>query len=236
VGGDIEAVLAPLLAGDAYNFLAAGREDMDVRMLGGGRTFVLEVDNARVAPADVAPAHLAPLEAVIAAAGRVAVRALSVLSPAQRDMMRTGEAEKRKEYRAVVWVSRPLTQQTIAHLERLTDVVLEQRTPVRVLHRRAPLMRQKMVHTLRVTPLPGAPCFYLLDCTCSAGTYVKEFVHGDWGRTRPSLVDLVMAAGREAGADGHAAADEGTHHVHAPTPLRADCVQLDVRRVDMDWL
>jgi tRNA U54 and U55 pseudouridine synthase Pus10 len=29
--------------------------------------------------------------------------------------------------------------------------------------------------------------FFLLDLETEAGTYVKEFVHGDMGRTQPSL-------------------------------------------------
>jgi len=42
--------LAPQLRADRIKFMAAGREDMDVRMLGGGRPFVLEVLNARELP------------------------------------------------------------------------------------------------------------------------------------------------------------------------------------------
>jgi tRNA U54 and U55 pseudouridine synthase Pus10 len=49
VGGRA-AQLAPHLRADRIKFMAAGREDMDVRMLGGGRPFVLEVLNARELP------------------------------------------------------------------------------------------------------------------------------------------------------------------------------------------
>lgn len=38
--------IVPLLDADGYNFLSAGREDLDVRMLGSGRPFVLEVRGA----------------------------------------------------------------------------------------------------------------------------------------------------------------------------------------------
>jgi tRNA pseudouridine synthase 10 len=30
-----------------------------------------------------------------------------------------------------------------------------------------------------------------LDVVTQAGTYVKEFVHGDLGRTKPSLSDII---------------------------------------------
>jgi tRNA pseudouridine synthase 10 len=45
-----------------------------------------------------------------------------------------------------------------------------------------------------------------------AGTYVKEFVTGDFGRTRPSLADLMEI---ELG--------------------KVDILQLDVEHVDLDW-
>ncbi|VDO72289.1 unnamed protein product [Onchocerca flexuosa] len=45
-----------------------------------------------------------------------------------------------------------------------------------------------------------------------AGTYVKEFVHGDFGRTRPSLADLLNV---ECG--------------------EIDILELDVEGVDMEW-
>lgn len=39
---------------DGVKFHSAGREDMDVRMLGQGRPFVLEVINARISPLESA--------------------------------------------------------------------------------------------------------------------------------------------------------------------------------------
>ena len=36
-----------------------------------------------------------------------------------------------------------------------------------------------------------SPRFLQLDLTTQAGTYVKEFVHGDLGRTRPSVGSLL---------------------------------------------
>ena len=43
----VEAALLPALRADGAKFVTAGREDMDVRMLGRGRPFVMEVLNAR---------------------------------------------------------------------------------------------------------------------------------------------------------------------------------------------
>ena len=56
----------------------------------------------------------------------------------------------------------------------------------------------------------GDARFALLRVRCEAGTYVKEFVHGDFGRTRPSLGELLGC--------------------------EADILQLDVTRVDMAFV
>lgn len=44
----IEDVLLGPLHADSLTFIPAGREDMDVRMLGEGRPFVLELHNPRL--------------------------------------------------------------------------------------------------------------------------------------------------------------------------------------------
>ncbi|KAL0535238.1 hypothetical protein IC582_020758 [Cucumis melo] len=42
--------ILPFCGGDSYKFHAAGREDVDVRMLASGRPFLLEIQNARLFP------------------------------------------------------------------------------------------------------------------------------------------------------------------------------------------
>jgi tRNA pseudouridine synthase 10 len=37
----------------------------------------------------------------------------------------------------------------------------------------------------------GAPRFFLLELDTQAGTYIKEFVHGDFGRTSPSVGEIL---------------------------------------------
>lgn len=43
----IESWAMPVLNADSCKFVAAGREDIDVRMLGRGRPFILELFNPR---------------------------------------------------------------------------------------------------------------------------------------------------------------------------------------------
>lgn len=62
-------------------------------------------------------------------------------------------------------------------------------TPLRVLHRRSPLVRPKTIHSIFVQHLEGN--FYIVDLKTESGTYIKEFIHSDFGRTLPSLGSLL---------------------------------------------
>jgi tRNA pseudouridine synthase 10 len=58
-----------------------------------------------------------------------------------------------------------------------------------VAHRRADLERAKSIISARVEELTDDGMRLWLRT--QSGTYVKEFVHGDGGRTRPNLSDLL---------------------------------------------
>jgi tRNA pseudouridine synthase 10 len=66
---------------------------------------------------------------------------------------------------------------------------VKQRTPIRVLHRRSNIMRVRHVLTLRAERIDNH--YFRLNLSTDAGTYVKEFVHGDLGRTVPSVSSLL---------------------------------------------
>lgn len=63
-----------------------------------------------------------------------------------------------------------------------------QRTPLRVLHRRSLLNRCRYISGIQTVPI-NKHCFVMTLVT-SAGTYVKELVHGDCGRTVPSVSSI----------------------------------------------
>lgn len=186
----IESVLLRVLAADSAVFIPAGREDIDVRMLGTGRPFVFEVVN----PRNSCPSRqeLEQCEVELAGAPH-GVRALNLQVVPQSVLaaMKEGESEKRKSYRATCWAARPLSEQDVAALDRVQDLVLQQNTPVRVLHRRAPLLRERVIHSLKCTPVMQNPRWFQLEIEAQAGTYIKEFCHGDFGRTQPCVGELL---------------------------------------------
>lgn len=166
-----------------HKFHGAGREDVDVRMLGTGRPFVLELVAPKATQID-----LAAVEAEINRRneGRLEVTNLHWTEKARvRAVKETAHA---KEYGALVRSATPVDP---AELEGLVGRRLEvaQKTPGRVAHRRADLVRERWVEILGVEP-EGEDLFRIRLRT-EHGTYVKEVVTGDGGNTEPSLSGLL---------------------------------------------
>jgi tRNA pseudouridine synthase 10 len=163
----------------------AGREDIDARMLGSGRPFVMEM----VAPRRRAP-DLASLEDRVNrnAAGRVGI---SIDGWSTRRAVETLKSEKaHKKYRISVEVEGGIARNELEEaLDRLRGAVVSQRTPARVVHRRADRIRERRVVDARVAGQEDGRFF--LDVVGEAGLYVKELVSGDGGRTQPSLAGLL---------------------------------------------
>ncbi|XP_061356335.1 uncharacterized protein LOC133300762 isoform X2 [Gastrolobium bilobum] len=170
--------------GDSFKFHAAGREDIDVRMLGPGRPFLVEVQNTRHVPSEL---FVKDIEKMInnTESKLVRVKNLKLVGSHGWNLMREGEAEKQKQYAALVWISRPLKDEDFQCVSSLKDLKVLQRTPIRVLHRRSPLEREKIIHWMKIETIAGSSQYFLLHLCTQAGTYIKEFVHGDLGRTHP---------------------------------------------------
>ena len=81
-------------------------------------------------------------------------------------------------------------------MEKLQGCTLAQRTPERVAHRRADkIRRRKVIETSGPSIEVGDDGTLMgqFDLRCESGTYVKETVHGDGGRTQPSIASLIKA-------------------------------------------
>jgi len=81
-------------------------------------------------------------------------------------------------------------------VEALNGLKLAQRTPERVSHRRADLIRKRTVfeaHSAFIEVNDDGEREIEFTLRCESGTYVKETVHGDSGRTQPSVAALIKA-------------------------------------------
>jgi len=170
------------LGGRRAGFHGAGREDVDVRMLGSGRPFVVSVDSPRrrtLDPADVA-ARVAELSH-----GRVEVSDLVVIPREEARLLTDSRAEKTYRVTVAAVAGAELPADAAERLAGLGGVELAQRTPVRVSRRRADLVRRRRVLELVVESADAAGAVIVIRT--DAGTYVKEFVSGDEDRTTPSV-------------------------------------------------
>jgi len=171
--------------GSDESFHGAGREDIDVRMLGAGRPFILEIKEPRRRHLD-----LEQLEQDVNAfaGGRAAV---SGLRPASRDEIAAiKEASWSKTYRAVISTAeRGKINEAVSALR---GTYINQRTPSRVAHRRADRVRKRKILDMAVEQQDAHEATLLI--TAESGTYIKEMLTGDNGRTRPSFSELADTA------------------------------------------
>ncbi|MFT4539698.1 MAG: tRNA pseudouridine synthase 10 [Planctomycetota bacterium] len=161
-------------------FHGAGREDVDVRMLGEGRPFVMEMIGPKVSEVD-----LAALEAEINRRneGRMQVRGLHWTEKVRVRQLKEGKFAK--EYLARVRVETAPDAQAMEDLigKRVT---IQQQTPSRVAHRRADKVRERWIEVRSIEATDDADLFEV-RLACEHGTYVKEAVSGEGGSTEPSL-------------------------------------------------
>lgn len=181
-----EIIAAPFLAataGEGSRFHGMGREDIDARMLGRGRPFVLELLRPRRRTLD-----LPQLGTALGESGRGRVEVLDLAPAEAADVVRVKEASPDKSYRVGV-----LGAASVAKVNEALDLALAraiaQRTPTRVAHRRSDRVRTRRIVAARL--VDAAEGRFTLDLRTEAGTYVKEWVEGDGGRTDPSLAALL---------------------------------------------
>lgn len=189
-----------------FIFTSSGREDVDVRMLGEGRPFIIEVINPHVLK--INKDGLKQLRRKINQEEDVAVRDLQTALRSDTTKLKEGEELKKKSYSAMCWSKSPITQEELDNkLSAIKNLKVNQKTPIRVLHRRTNSVRTKMVYSLEAKAINER--HFILNLTTQAGTYIKEFVHSDFGRTTPNLGSIL-----------------GTE---------CDILELNVTAVDLDW-
>jgi tRNA pseudouridine synthase 10 len=181
-----ELVAAPFVAAagaEGTRFHGMGREDIDARMLGRGRPFVLEILRPRRRTLDLA--RLAG-DLGAEAAGRVEVDGLRWA--AAEEVVQVKDAAPEKTYR--VDIAGPAVLGKVKEaVELAADRTIAQRTPLRVAHRRSDRVRLRRIVAARL--VSDAAGRFTIEVRTEAGTYVKEWVEGDGGRTEPSLASLV---------------------------------------------
>jgi tRNA pseudouridine synthase 10 len=167
-------------------FHASGREDIDARMLGSGRPFIVEVSKPKKRSID-----LKQIEDAINAGGvgKVEVSELHFASKDDVRHLKKGESAV-KEYRLLAEFEKDLSDADLRLIEeKLSGVMIKQQTPLRVVHRRADIVRERYIYKIEVRKVTLKQA--LLEIKCQGGLYVKELVSGDEGRTVPNVSALL---------------------------------------------
>src|SRR5712691_6330838 len=172
--------------GTAHALHGMGREDVDARMLGRGRPFIVEIKEPRKRRID--------LDAAVRRMNTSGIVEVDRLTPAiGADVVALKEDRAAKTYRVLLRTSPPVDEAKLkGTLPVLVGEPIAQRTPGRVVHRRADTTRARRLLSAEVVGVEGDRAE--LRVTAEAGTYIKEWVHGDGGRTRPSLAERLGAA------------------------------------------
>jgi tRNA pseudouridine synthase 10 len=163
------------------SFHGMGREDIDVRCLGRGRPFVMEIKRPQRRSID----HEEIQKAInLSAKDRVEINSLRWSD--RPEVRRVKETRSEKSYSIRFRVEEmPEEDFVIKSILGLSGVKLAQETPKRVSHRRAAKTRHRTVNSVSDVIVDGNEVQFTLQC--EAGTYVKELIHSDEGRTVPSV-------------------------------------------------
>ena len=183
IEGSLAKIFAPAFEATGAKLHASGREDVDVMNLGTGRPFILELSRPKKRKVALEPlarefGSKFPLEAL----------GLHFCPAFWVEAICTSHFDK--HYRASVsCASRPLTDADFGRISSKIPSTLCQRTPIRVAARRADLLRHRRIYSLQLHNLEDGKLS--MDLWAEAGTYIKEFVHGDEGRTVPSVSSIL---------------------------------------------
>jgi tRNA pseudouridine synthase 10 len=179
-----ELVGAPLLEaarGESHSFHGMGREDIDALMLGNGRPFVLEITNPKKRTLE--------LEEIMEKINQDNKEAIEIEGFEYSDLATVRgikSSRSRKTYRVnIEFGSEPDKEKVFKVANNFRNLQIQQQTPKRVSHRRANLKRKRTVHSFEIMDLAGT--LATIEIIGESGLYIKELIHGDDGRTNPSL-------------------------------------------------
>lgn len=173
-----------LTKGREAKFHGAGREDIDVLMLGSGRQFVLEIKEPKIRKLD-----LKSLEDEINRIneGKTSYHGLKVCERRRKAEIKQSSPDAFKVYNALVRCDEAYDAEKLKELLELDEI--HQQTPLRVLRRRADKVRIKHVVDLSYEIIDDKS--FSMQIKTEGGLYIKELISGDDGRSQPNVSDIL---------------------------------------------
>ena len=173
-----------LTKGREAKFHGAGREDIDVLMLGSGRPFVLEIKEPRIRNLD-----LAEIEEKINEIneGKTAYHGLKLCERPRKAEIKQSSPDTYKVYNAIVKCDEAFDEDKLKELLELGEI--QQQTPLRVLRRRTDMVRVKHVLDLSYEIIDDRT--FSMKIKTEGGLYIKELISGDEGRSQPNVSEIL---------------------------------------------
>lgn len=173
-----------LTKGREAKFHGAGREDIDVLMLGSGRPFVLEIKEPKIRNID-----LASMEEKInhINEGKTSYHNLHVCERRRKAEIKQSSPDTYKVYNALVKCDGEIDMDKLEQIKDLNEI--HQQTPQRVLRRRADKVRIKHVLDLSYEMIDDTS--FNMRIKTEGGLYIKELISGDDGRSKPNISEIL---------------------------------------------
>ena len=173
-----------LTRGREAKFHGAGREDIDVLMLGSGRPFVLEIKEPKIRKIDL-PLIEEKINKINE--GKTSYHNLHVCERKRKAEIKQSSPDTYKVYNALVKCDDVIDRDK---LEQITDLnEIHQQTPLRVLRRRADKVRVKHVLDLSYDLIDDTS--FNMRIKTEGGLYIKELISGDDGRSKPNISEIL---------------------------------------------
>ena len=205
VEGLIEEVILNIVGGDKVILHGAGREDIDVLMLGDGRPVVIEIVNPRKRNFSSEDLKRISDEINKKQNGKIKITLINKVNKEMVEIIKRVKFDK--VYEAFITLDKEIEKEDLEKIPK--QIVIMQRTPKRVLVRRSDLIRKRKIKSINLEIHENNKKLIKAIIVAQSGTYIKEFISGDNGRTNPSISSLL---GR-----------------------KAECKELNVIKIKHEW-
>lgn len=176
--------LLKITKGTDHSLHGCGREDIDVITIGQGRPFVIEIKNPQKRRINIKKTQ----KEINKNSKIVKVRKLSYTT--KNKIIELKLAHPDKVYRVKIKLEKKIKKKELRNIcKKFNGIIINQQTPTRVLKRRYDKLRKRKIYYCKI--IKFHPLTPTLEIKSQSGTYIKELINGDNGRTSPSFSEIL---------------------------------------------
>lgn len=167
-------------------FHGAGREDIDVLMLGNGREFIIELIDPKIRTIEIEK-----LKNIEEEFNKLhdEVKITSLIQTEKNKVPEIKNKINKKLYKVEIDCFQEINEKTLEKIKTNEKININQFTPKRISKRRAQITRKRSAEILKVEFLDSKR--FIIELKAEAGLYIKEFISGDEGKTTPSISEII---------------------------------------------